>query len=86
MHVWPGRGWHDVPSDWLEAIVEVEIPEAGEVEVRIAVARGGRLLLDVTDVDGRYPECPCSLRGPDGGPVGTYFAALTESDGLVLSL
>ena len=85
MHVIPGRGWYDVPTDWMRAIAAVEIPPTGEVEVRVPVTRGGRLLLEVSDLDGRFPECPCSIRGPSGETLAAQFIVETDADGFVLS-
>lgn len=85
MHVIPGRGWYDVPTDWMRAIAAVEIPQTGEVEVRVPVTRGGRLLLEVSDLDGRFPECPCSIRGPSGETLAAQFIVETDADGFVLS-
>ena len=85
VHVRPGRGWYDVPGDWLEAVFEVDIPATGEVEVTVPLARGGRLLIEVTDVDGRHLACPCTIRGPDGVAIETYFVVFGEDTGGVIS-
>lgn len=85
LHVRPGRDWFDVPGDWLETEVDVEIPASGEVEVTVPVKRGGRLLIEATDVDGRYLECPCTLRNPSGEALQTYFFVRRERGGGIYS-
>jgi len=85
LHVRPGREWFGLPAGWLEAVVDVEIPAAGEAEVAVPVRTGGRLLIEAVDADGRHLECPCTIRDPEGDVLPTYFVVATEVDGRVIS-
>lgn len=85
MHVRPGRNWYDVPTDWLEAETEIVIPPEGETRVSVTIEQGGRLQLEIVDVDARYLEGSCVIRDEGGGRVPSQFVVRTETGVLVMS-
>ncbi|MBI1850198.1 MAG: carboxypeptidase regulatory-like domain-containing protein [Planctomycetes bacterium] len=78
----PGGALYAGNEYWTDATTTTELLESGDVELRVTVARGGRLRLTVTDSNGGFIGSHCRIRDASGQPIDAVFPS---PDGVTLS-